>query len=185
MGIDHSNPYIHSTTVLCDIVLTFVSLLAGPPALVAGQSFREKGQGPLEVPAVLKTKGKEKEYSSLFTSKISRKAQKRKREGSSSNKVIVESNQSSLNTNESLPISEEIEQSSVDAKQSVSREDPNPPSTVIEQPLPAFQDANKPLSPPVKPELPPSIDSNLPSKVSKQPLPPSPEFIQFPPSPVT
>ena len=27
MGIDHSNPYIHSTTVLCDIRVTFVKKL--------------------------------------------------------------------------------------------------------------------------------------------------------------
>lgn len=81
-----------------------VLLLGGPPALVASQSsssLREKGQGPLEVSAPLTTKGKGKECSSLSTSKISRKAQKRKREGSSSNKVLIESNQSlphSLNT---------------------------------------------------------------------------------------
>ena len=29
MGIDHSNPYIHSTTVLCDMFPTFNILLAG------------------------------------------------------------------------------------------------------------------------------------------------------------
>ena len=27
MGIDHSNPYIHSTTVLCDNVMLLVSFL--------------------------------------------------------------------------------------------------------------------------------------------------------------
>ena len=27
MGIDHSNPYIHSTTVLCDMIVIFMSAL--------------------------------------------------------------------------------------------------------------------------------------------------------------
>ena len=27
MGIDHSNPYIHSTTVLCDIVIIYYILI--------------------------------------------------------------------------------------------------------------------------------------------------------------
>ena len=40
MGIDHSNPYIHSTTVLCDINLTARRLLL---SVIRPSSYMEYG----------------------------------------------------------------------------------------------------------------------------------------------
>ena len=35
MGIDHSNPYIHSTTVLCDIIVRLKPYVSGVETMAA------------------------------------------------------------------------------------------------------------------------------------------------------
>ena len=52
MGIDHSNPYIHNTTVLCDIVVVFMCCSrmctsTGPQSIVKVNIYTRAGSGEL------------------------------------------------------------------------------------------------------------------------------------------